>query len=54
MAAQDQKPIGSGYGAKTEAADIVDGVDLSGKTTPKKKAAAARKRALKKMRRMAR
>ena len=31
MAAQDQKPIGSGYGAKTEAADIVDGVDLSGK-----------------------
>lgn len=31
MAAQDQNPIGSGFGAKTPAADIVDGVDLGGR-----------------------
>lgn len=31
MAAEHQKPIGSGFGAKTPAADIVQGLDLSGK-----------------------
>ena len=31
MAAENQKPIGSGFGAKTPAADVVKGMDLSGK-----------------------
>jgi len=31
MAAENQKPIGSGFGAKTPAADVVNGMDLSGK-----------------------
>jgi NAD(P)-dependent dehydrogenase (short-subunit alcohol dehydrogenase family) len=31
MAAENQKPIGSGFGAKTPAADVVAGMDLSGK-----------------------
>lgn len=31
MSAENQIPIGSGYGAKTPAAEIVDGVDLSDK-----------------------
>ena len=32
MTAGDQKPLGSGFGAKSSAADVMDGVDLSGKT----------------------
>ena len=32
MAAQDQQPIGSGFGAKTPAMDVVAGLDLSGRT----------------------
>lgn len=32
MAAENQKPIGSGFGAKTPAAEVVKGLDLSGKT----------------------
>lgn len=31
MAAESQKPIGSGFGAKTPALDVVRGLDLSGK-----------------------
>lgn len=31
MSAENQKPIGSGFGAKTPAQDVVDGIDLSGK-----------------------
>lgn len=31
MAAENQKPIGSGFGAKTPAKDVVAGMDLSGK-----------------------
>ena len=31
MAAQDQKPVGSGFGAKTPALDTLEGIDLSGK-----------------------
>ena len=31
MSAENQKPIGSGFGAKTPAADVVKGMDLSGK-----------------------
>ena len=31
MAAEHQKPIGSGFGAKTPAAEVVQGLDLSGK-----------------------
>lgn len=31
MAAENQRPIGSGFGAKTPAADIVSGMDLTGK-----------------------
>lgn len=31
MAAENQKPIGSGFGAKTPASDVVAGVDLKGK-----------------------
>ena len=30
MAADNQRPIGSGFGAKTPAADVVQGMDLSG------------------------
>lgn len=30
MAAENQRPIGSGFGAKTPAADVVQGMDLSG------------------------
>ena len=32
MPAADQQPIGSGFGAKTTAAEVMAGVDLSGKT----------------------
>ncbi len=32
MAAGEQKPIGSGFGPKSTAAEIMEGVDLSGKT----------------------
>lgn len=32
MAAENQKPIGSGFDAKTPALDVVQGLDLSGKT----------------------
>ncbi|MDJ0922372.1 MAG: oxidoreductase [Henriciella sp.] len=32
MAAENQKPIGSGFGAKTPASEVVAGMDLSGKT----------------------
>ena len=32
MAAENQKPIGSGFGAKTPAAEVVKDLDLSGKT----------------------
>ena len=31
MAASDQKPIGSGFHAKSTAAEVVEGIDLSGK-----------------------
>lgn len=31
MSAENQRPIGSGFGAKTPAADVVKGMDLSGK-----------------------
>ena len=31
MGPQDQKPIGSGFGAKSTAADVISGIDLSGK-----------------------
>ncbi|MEL7033272.1 MAG: oxidoreductase [Pseudomonadota bacterium] len=31
MSAENQRPIGSGFGAKTPAADVVQGMDLSGK-----------------------
>ncbi|MEO1553751.1 MAG: oxidoreductase [Pseudomonadota bacterium] len=31
MSAENQRPIGSGFGAKTPAADVVQGIDLSGK-----------------------
>ncbi len=31
MAAENQKPIGSGFGAKTPANEVVQGIDLSGK-----------------------
>ena len=31
MAKENQQPIGSGFGAKTPAADVVQGMDLSGK-----------------------
>ena len=31
MAAENQKPVGSGFGAKTPASDVVAGMDLSGK-----------------------
>lgn len=31
MAAENQKPIGSGFGAKTPALDVVQGLDLTGK-----------------------
>lgn len=30
MAAQDQQPVGSGFGAKTPAADVLQGMDLTG------------------------
>jgi hypothetical protein len=29
MAADNQRPIGSGFGAKTPAADVVQGMDLT-------------------------
>lgn len=32
MSAENQRPIGSGFGAKTPAADVVQGMDLSGKS----------------------
>lgn len=32
MAAGEQKPIGSGFGAKSSAAEVMEGIDLSGKT----------------------
>jgi hypothetical protein len=32
MAAANQKPIGSGFGPKSTASDVMKGVDLSGKT----------------------
>lgn len=32
MAAENQRPIGSGFGPKSTAADVMKGVDLSGKT----------------------
>lgn len=32
MTAGEQKPIGSGFGAKSAAADVMNGIDLSGKT----------------------
>lgn len=32
MAKENQKPIGSGFGAKTPASEVVQGLDLSGKT----------------------
>lgn len=32
MAAGEQKPIGSGFGAKSSASEIMEGVDLAGKT----------------------
>ncbi|MEL7481321.1 MAG: SDR family NAD(P)-dependent oxidoreductase, partial [Pseudomonadota bacterium] len=31
MAAADQKPIGSGFHAKSSAADVIEGIDLTGK-----------------------
>lgn len=32
MAKENQKPVGSGFGAKTPALEVVDGLELSGKT----------------------
>lgn len=32
MATENQRPIGSGFGAKTPALEVVDGLDLTGKT----------------------